>query len=46
MVSRACSKTQMRHKFKEETIDAAGNIAYRCGLHPTMKGTIEVVAKT
>ena len=26
--------------------DAAGNIAYRCGLHPTMKGTIEVVAKT
>ena len=25
--------------------DAAGNIAYRCGLHPGMKGTIEVVAK-
>ena len=25
--------------------DAAGNIAYICGLHPTMKGTIEVVAK-
>ena len=24
--------------------DAAGNIAYICGLHPTMKGTIEVVA--
>ena len=24
---------------------AAGNIAYICGLHPTMKGTIEVVAK-
>jgi plastocyanin len=25
--------------------DAAGNIAYTCGLHPTMKGTIEVAAK-
>ncbi len=25
--------------------DAAGNIAYICGLHPTMKGTIEVAAK-
>jgi plastocyanin len=25
--------------------DAAGNIAYFCGLHPGMKGTIEVVAK-
>ena len=25
--------------------DAAGNIAYVCGLHPGMKGTIEVVAK-
>jgi plastocyanin len=25
--------------------DAAGNIAYICGLHPTMKGTLEVVAK-
>ena len=25
--------------------DAAGNIAYICGLHPTMKGTIEVLAK-
>ena len=25
--------------------DAAGNIAYICGLHPTMKGMIEVVAK-
>ena len=25
--------------------DAAGNIAYICGLHPSMKGTIEVVAK-
>jgi plastocyanin len=25
--------------------DAAGNIAYICGLHPTMKGTIEVVSK-
>jgi plastocyanin len=25
--------------------DAAGNIAYTCGLHPTMKGTIEVTAK-
>lgn len=24
--------------------DAAGNIAYACGLHPSMKGTIEVVA--
>jgi plastocyanin len=23
--------------------DAAGNIAYVCGLHPSMKGTIEVV---
>jgi len=27
------------------TFDAAGNIAYICGLHPSMKGTIEVVAK-
>lgn len=25
--------------------DAEGNIAYYCGLHPTMKGTIEVAAK-
>jgi plastocyanin len=25
--------------------DVAGNIAYVCGLHPSMKGTIEVVAK-
>ena len=25
--------------------DAAGNIAYICGLHPGMKGTIEVVAE-
>jgi hypothetical protein len=25
--------------------DAAGNIACICGLHPTMKGTIEVAAK-
>ena len=25
--------------------DAAGNIAYTCGLHPTMKGTIEVAAQ-
>lgn len=25
--------------------DAAGNIAYICGLHPGMKGTIEVAAK-
>ena len=25
--------------------DEAGNIAYVCGLHPTMKGTIEVAAK-
>ena len=25
--------------------DEAGNIAYSCGLHPGMKGTIEVVAK-
>lgn len=25
--------------------DAAGNVAYICGLHPTMKGTIEVAAK-
>ena len=25
--------------------DEAGNIAYICGLHPTMKGTIEVAAK-
>ena len=28
------------------TFDAAGNIAYTCGLHPTMKGTIEVGAKS
>jgi plastocyanin len=25
--------------------DAAGNIAYTCGLHPTMKGVIEVAPK-
>jgi plastocyanin len=25
--------------------DAAGHIAYICGLHPGMKGTIEVAAK-
>ena len=27
------------------SFDAAGNIAYICGLHPSMKGTIEVAAK-
>jgi plastocyanin len=27
------------------TFDAAGNIAYICGLHPSMKGTIEVAAR-
>ena len=27
------------------SFDAAGNIAYTCGLHPSMKGTIEVAAK-
>jgi len=25
--------------------DVAGNVAYTCGLHPSMKGTIEVAAK-
>ncbi len=27
------------------SFDAAGNIAYICGLHPSMKGTIEVAVK-
>jgi plastocyanin len=34
-----------RHQITPMQFDAAGNIAYVCGLHPTMKGTIEVAAK-
>lgn len=41
------ARSELMLKGQKATLqfDAAGNIAYHCGLHPTMKGTIEVVAK-
>lgn len=39
------SDVMLKGQSASMQFDAAGNIAYICGLHPTMKGTIEVVAK-
>jgi plastocyanin len=41
----ARSELMLKGQSASLQFDAAGNIAYICGLHPTMKGTIEVVAK-
>ena len=38
------SDVMLKGQSASMKFDAAGNIAYICGLHPTMKGTIEVVA--
>lgn len=39
------SEVMLKGQSASLQFDAAGNIAYICGLHPTMKGSIEVVAK-
>jgi plastocyanin len=39
------SEVMLKGQSATMQFDAAGNIAYICGLHPTMKGTIEVSAK-
>jgi plastocyanin len=39
------SEVMLKGQSASMQFDAAGNIAYICGLHPTMKGTIEVAAK-
>ena len=39
------SEVMLKGQSATMTFDAAGNIAYVCGLHPTMKGSIEVLAK-
>lgn len=39
------SEVMLKGQSATLQFDAAGNIAYVCGLHPTMKGTIEVTAK-
>jgi plastocyanin len=39
------SEVMLKGQSATMKFDAAGNIAYICGLHPTMKGSIEVVAK-
>ena len=39
------SEVMLKGQSATLQFDAAGNIAYICGLHPTMKGTIEVVAR-
>ena len=43
--SNARSELMLKGQSTTLQFDAAGNIAYICGLHPTMKGTIEVEAK-
>ncbi|MBC7940060.1 MAG: cytochrome P460 family protein [Chitinophagaceae bacterium] len=42
------ARTALMLKGQTATLqfDEAGNIAYRCGLHPTMKGVIEVAPKS
>jgi plastocyanin len=47
LVGADAKRSEVMLKGQSATLqfDAAGNIAYICGLHPTMKGTIEVVAK-
>lgn len=39
------SEVVLKGQSAKLQFDEAGNIAYICGLHPGMKGTIEVVAK-
>lgn len=41
------ARSEMMLKGQSATLkfDAEGNIAYYCGLHPTMKGSIEVTAR-
>lgn len=39
------SEVMLKGQSATLQFDAAGNIAYVCGLHPTMKGTIEVVPR-
>jgi plastocyanin len=39
------SDVMLKGQTAKLQFDAAGNIAYFCGLHPSMKGTIEVAAK-
>lgn len=39
------SEVMLKGQSASMQFDAAGNIAYICGLHPSMKGTIEVAAK-
>lgn len=39
------SEVMLKGQSASLQFDAAGNIAYICGLHPTMKGSIEVVGK-
>lgn len=39
------SEVMLKGQSATLKFDAAGNIAYICGLHPTMKGTIEVAAR-
>lgn len=47
LVSGKGDRSEVMLKGQSATLqfDAAGNIAYICGLHPTMKGSIEVAAK-
>jgi plastocyanin len=39
------SEVMLKGQSASLQFDAAGNIAYICGLHPTMKGSIEVAAR-
>ena len=39
------SELMLKGQSASLQFDAAGNIAYVCGLHPTMKGSIEVAAR-
>ncbi len=39
------SEVMLKGQSATLQFDAAGNIAYICGLHPTMKGSIEVAAR-
>jgi plastocyanin len=39
------SEVMLKGQSATLQFDAAGNIAYICGLHPTMKGTVEVLPK-
>lgn len=39
------SEVMLKGQSASLQFDAAGNVAYICGLHPTMKGSIEVAGK-